>query len=125
MWWKKKVSEVSTSEDDLDDSGSGGESENEDEDEEHNNGPTLVTVDDGKGGVKHIKVSGAFKFPDFIHLCQLYVIFGTPKSFRCAKTCYTYTKRGRWTAIRTMMTVVLIVGAIIPLLHQSCGHMIM
>ena len=114
------MSEVSTSEDDLD-SASGGESD-EDEDQ---NGPTLVTVDDGKGGVKHIKVSGAFKFPDFIHLCQLYVIFGTPKSFRCAKTCYTYTKRGRWTAIRTMMTVVLIVGAIIPLLHQSCGHMIM
>ena len=52
MWWKKKVSEVSTSEDDLD-SASGGES---DEDEEQN-GPTLVTVDDGKGGVKHIKVS--------------------------------------------------------------------
>ena len=51
------MSEVSTSEDDLDDSGSGGESDNEDEDEEHNNGPTLVTVDDGKGGVKHIKVS--------------------------------------------------------------------
>jgi len=53
MWWKKKVSEVSTSEDDLDDSG---DSDNEDEDEEHNNGPTLVTVDDGKGGVKHIKL---------------------------------------------------------------------
>jgi len=51
MWWKKKVSEVSTSEDDLD-SASGGES---DEDEEQN-GPTLVTVDDGKGGVKHIKL---------------------------------------------------------------------
>ena len=55
MWWKKKVSEVSTSEDDLDDSG--GDSDNEEEDEEHNSGPTLVTVDDGKGGVKHIKVS--------------------------------------------------------------------
>ena len=49
------MSEVSTSEDDLDDSG--GDSDNEDDDEEHNSGPTLVTVDDGKGGVKHIKVS--------------------------------------------------------------------
>ena len=49
MWWKKKVSEVSTSEDDLD--SSGGE-----EEEEVQEGPTLVTVDDGRGGVKHIKV---------------------------------------------------------------------
>ena len=49
MWWKKKVSEVSTSEDDLDSSG-------EEEEEEVQEGPTLVTVDDGRGGVKHIKV---------------------------------------------------------------------
>ena len=56
MWWKKKISEVSTSEDDLD-SGSAGEDSDEDEEEEEQNGPTLVTVDDGKGGVKHIKVS--------------------------------------------------------------------
>ena len=54
MWWKKKVSEVSTSEDDLD--SSGGDSDDEEE-EQDNEGPTLVTVDDGKGGVKHIKVS--------------------------------------------------------------------
>ena len=50
MWWKKKVSEVSTSEDDLDSSGE------EEEEEEVQEGPTLVTVDDGRGGVKHIKV---------------------------------------------------------------------
>ena len=79
MWWKKKVSEVSTSEDDLDDTGSGGESDNEDEDEEHNNGPTLVTVDDGKGGVKHIKVSGAFKFQIFFGGGR--GVFSLPKLF--------------------------------------------
>jgi len=56
MWWKNKASEVSTSEDDLDSGSTGGDSDDEDEEEEHN-GPTLVTVDDGKGGVKHIKVS--------------------------------------------------------------------
>ena len=50
------MSEVSTSEDDLD-SGSGGGDSDEEEEEEEQNGPTLVTVDDGKGGVKHIKVS--------------------------------------------------------------------
>ena len=55
MWWKNKVSEVSTSEDDLDSGSTGGDSD--DEDEEEQNGPTLVTVDDGRGGVKHIKVS--------------------------------------------------------------------
>jgi len=50
MWWKKKASEVSTSEDDLDSSGE------EEEEEEVQEGPTLVTVDDGRGGVKHIKL---------------------------------------------------------------------
>ena len=49
------MSEVSTSEDDLD--SSGGDSDDEDEEQDNNEGPTLVTVDDGKGGVKHIKVS--------------------------------------------------------------------
>ena len=57
MWWKKKISEVSTSEDDLDSGSAGEDSEDEEEEEEEQNGPTLVTVDDGKGGVKHIKVS--------------------------------------------------------------------
>ena len=49
MWWRKKQrSDVSTSEDELD-----SECDDDDMDEE---GPTLVTVDDGRGGVKHIKV---------------------------------------------------------------------
>ena len=50
MWWRKKQrSDVSTSEDELD-----SECDDDDMDEE---GPTLVTVDDGRGGVKHIKVT--------------------------------------------------------------------
>ena len=60
MWWKKKVSEVSTSEDDLDSSG-------EEEDEEGQEGPTLVTVDDGRGGVKHIKVREVSTFEITCH----------------------------------------------------------
>ena len=43
-----KRNEVSASEDELD-------SEYED-DVDDAEGPTLVTVDDGKGGVKHVKV---------------------------------------------------------------------
>ena len=61
MWWKKKVSEVSTSEDDLDSSG-------EEEDEEGQEGPTLVTVDDGRGGVKHIKVREVSTFERTCHI---------------------------------------------------------
>ena len=49
MWLKgAKRNEVSASEDELD-------SEYED-DVDDAEGPTLVTVDDGKGGVKHVKV---------------------------------------------------------------------
>ena len=49
MWLKgAKRNEVSVSEDELD-------SEYED-DVDDAEGPTLVTVDDGKGGVKHVKV---------------------------------------------------------------------
>ena len=61
MWWKKKVSEVSTSEDDLDSSG-------EEEEEEVQEGPTLVTVDDGRGGVKHIKVREVSNFEISCHI---------------------------------------------------------
>ena len=61
MWWKKKVSEVSTSEDDLDSSG-------EEEEEEVQEGPTLVTVDDGRGGVKHIKVREVSTFEITCHI---------------------------------------------------------
>ena len=61
MWWKKKVSEVSTSEDDLDSSG-------EEEEEEVQEGPTLVTVDDGRGGVKHIKVREVSTFETTCHI---------------------------------------------------------
>ena len=61
MWWKKKVSEVSTSEDDLDSSG-------EEEEEEVQEGPTLVTVDDGRGGVKHIKVREVSTFETTGHI---------------------------------------------------------
>ena len=61
MWWKKKVSEVSTSEDDLDSSG-------EEEEEEVQEGPTLVTVDDGRGGVKHIKVRDVSTFETTCHI---------------------------------------------------------
>ena len=54
MWLKSsKRNEVSASEDEVD-------SEYED-DVDDAEGPTLVTVDDGKGGVKHVKV----KFQDF------------------------------------------------------------
>ena len=60
MWWKKKVSEVSTSEDDLDSSG--------EEEEEVQEGPTLVTVDDGRGGVKHIKVRDVSTFETTCHI---------------------------------------------------------
>ena len=63
MWWKKKVSEVSTSEDDLDSSG-----EEEEEEEEVQEGPTLVTVDDGRGGVKHIKVRELSTFETTCHI---------------------------------------------------------
>ena len=62
MWWKKKASEVSTSEDDLDSSGG------EEEEEEVQEGPTLVTVDDGRGGVKHIKVSEVSTFETTCHI---------------------------------------------------------
>ena len=49
MWLKgSKRNEVSASEDEVD-------SEYED-DVDDAEGPTLVTVDDGKGGVKHVKV---------------------------------------------------------------------
>ena len=49
MWLKgKKRAEVSASQDEVD-------SEFED-DVDDAEGPTLVTVDDGKGGVKHVKV---------------------------------------------------------------------
>ena len=52
MWqrWKRKTrqAEISTSDEELD-------SDFEIEDDERG-GPTLVTIDDGKGGVKHIKV---------------------------------------------------------------------
>ena len=49
MWLKgAKRAEVSASEDEVD-------SEFED-DVDDAEGPTLVTVDDGKGGVKHVKV---------------------------------------------------------------------
>ena len=50
MWLKgsKRRAEVSASEDEVD-------SEFED-DVDDAEGPTLVTVDDGKGGVKHVKV---------------------------------------------------------------------
>ena len=52
MWWRKKRrNDVDTSEDELD-----SDLDDDDVDEE---GPTLVTVDDGKGGVKHIKVGTA------------------------------------------------------------------
>ena len=61
MWWKKKVSEVSTSEDDLDSSG-------EEEEEEVQEGPTLVTVDDGRGGIKHIKVREVSTFETTCHI---------------------------------------------------------
>ena len=47
-WRRKKQNEVSTSDEELD-----SDYENED-DGDH--GPTLVTIDDGKGGIKHIKV---------------------------------------------------------------------
>merc|ERR1719312_2356586 len=50
-WRKKKQNEVSTSDEELD-----SDYENED-DGDH--GPTLVTIDDGKGGIKHIKVNKA------------------------------------------------------------------
>jgi len=46
---KKKQNEVSTSDEELD-----SDFENDDDDEE---GPTLVTIDDGRGGIKHIKVN--------------------------------------------------------------------
>ena len=51
MWLKgsKRRAEVSASEDEVD-------SEFED-DVDDAEGPTLVTVDDGKGGVKHVKVA--------------------------------------------------------------------
>ena len=50
MWLKgSKRAEVSASEDEVD-------SEFED-DVDDAEGPTLVTVDDGKGGVKHVKVA--------------------------------------------------------------------
>ena len=49
-WWGKRSEVSSTTEDD---SGS----EPEEDDKEVADGPTLVTLDDGKGGVKHIKVS--------------------------------------------------------------------
>ena len=48
-WRKKKQNEVSTSDEELD-----SDFDNED-DGDH--GPTLVTIDDGKGGIKHIKVN--------------------------------------------------------------------
>ena len=55
MWkgWRnwgsnKKQNEISTSDEELD-----SDFENDEDDEE---GPTLVTIDDGKGGIKHIKV---------------------------------------------------------------------
>ena len=57
MWLKgSKRNEVSASEDEVD-------SEYED-DVDDAEGPTLVTVDDGKGGVKHVKVkSRSIKLP--------------------------------------------------------------
>jgi len=58
MWkgWRnwgsnKKQNEISTSDEELD-----SDFENDEDDEE---GPTLVTIDDGKGGIKHIKVQKA------------------------------------------------------------------
>jgi len=50
-WRKKKQNEVSTSDEELD-----SDFDNED-DGDH--GPTLVTIDDGRGGIKHIKVNKA------------------------------------------------------------------
>ena len=45
---KKRQNEISTSDEELD-----SDFENDEGDEED---PTLVTIDDGKGGIKHIKV---------------------------------------------------------------------
>jgi len=50
-WRKKRQTEVSTSDEELD-----SDFENEDS---NDHGPTLVTIDDGKGGIKHIKVNKA------------------------------------------------------------------
>lgn len=49
-WWGKRSEVSSTTEDDSD-------SESGEDDKGVPDGPTLVTLDDGKGGVKHIKVS--------------------------------------------------------------------
>ena len=48
FWQKKRQNEISTSDEELD-----SDIENYEGDEE---GPTLVTIDDGMGGIKHIKV---------------------------------------------------------------------
>jgi len=47
-WWGKRSEVSSTTEDDSD-------SESGEDDKGVPDGPTLVTLDDGKGGVKHIK----------------------------------------------------------------------